>query len=130
MVERLKEKKKTRELVKDVLYKDNTSHITSIAHGINHEKIALEQLSAQNNIVIEPCGLFVDNKYPFLGASPDGLVGTDAIVEVKCPVPPGKVGINEAIKTNKIQIYKHNKKINPTVITKNSNCFSKFKASL
>ncbi|CAF4947798.1 unnamed protein product [Pieris macdunnoughi] len=147
----VKRKKRPENLVKDVLYKDNISDITSIAHGINNEKIALEQLSAQNNIFIEPCRLFVDNKTcsqhqpsvaikgsfihncqnqrqlnPIVGIkhSPDG------IVEVKCSVAPGKVGMDEAIKTNKIQIYKHNEKTNQTVINKNSNWFFQVQGQL
>ena len=36
--------------------------------------------------MVEPCGLFVDTSKPFLAASPDGVVGQDAVVEVKCPL--------------------------------------------
>lgn len=46
---------------------------------------------------VKKCGLFVFVKYPFLGATPDGLVGNEAIVEVKYPyggrdvdIKPGK----------------------------------------
>ena len=35
---------------------------------------------------VEPCGLFVDTNKPFLAASPDGVVGSEAVVEVKCPL--------------------------------------------
>ena len=35
---------------------------------------------------VEPCGLFVDRNKPFLAASPDGVVGSEAVVEVKCPL--------------------------------------------
>ncbi|KAF0701150.1 Exonuclease, partial [Aphis craccivora] len=31
------------------------------------------------------CGIFVDSENPYLGATPDGLIGSDGIVEVKCP---------------------------------------------
>ena len=34
---------------------------------------------------VDPCGLFVAREYPFLAATPDGLVGEDSVVEVKCP---------------------------------------------
>lgn len=30
-------------------------------------------------------GLFVDFDLPYLAASPDGLVGDDSIIEIKCP---------------------------------------------
>lgn len=31
------------------------------------------------------CGLFVDKKSKFLAASPDGWIGNNSIVEIKCP---------------------------------------------
>lgn len=36
------------------------------------------------NVVLKS-GLIIHNKYPYLAGSPDGLVGNDGIVEVKCP---------------------------------------------
>lgn len=62
-------------LVKTLLYRSNISYINSIAHGIENEQIALQQLSRQENVVISPCGLFIDVVHPFLGATPDGLSG-------------------------------------------------------
>ena len=35
---------------------------------------------------VESCGLFVDTVKSFLAASPDGVVGSEAVVEVKCPL--------------------------------------------
>ena len=35
---------------------------------------------------LEPCGLFIGATYQYLEASSDGLVGEDAIVEIKCPM--------------------------------------------
>ncbi|PFX13342.1 hypothetical protein AWC38_SpisGene22578 [Stylophora pistillata] len=32
---------------------------------------------------VQPCGLFVSKSHPFLGASPDGLVGDNGFIEVK-----------------------------------------------
>ena len=29
-------------------------------------------------------GLFIDPTYPYLAATPDGLIGTNAVEEVKC----------------------------------------------
>ena len=50
-------------------------------------------LPLSGNCVI-PCGLFVRPDYSYLAATPDGLVGDNAIVEVKCPY----TGINSMIK--------------------------------
>lgn len=45
-------------------------------------KVAFETLFA---VKVLPAGLFVDEKHNFLAASPDGLVGENEIVEIKCP---------------------------------------------
>lgn len=37
------------------------------------------------NEAVDMCGLFVDSKMPFLAATPDGVIGQDSVVEVKCP---------------------------------------------
>lgn len=75
----------TENLEKKIFYKKNLGHVTSIAHGIENEKQALLQLQRQENVDILPCGLFIDPIHPFIGATPDGLIGDDTIVEIKCP---------------------------------------------
>jgi hypothetical protein len=42
-------------------------------------------------------GLFVDTEKKFLGASPDGLVDLDSIVEIKCPFAARNTDIKTAI---------------------------------
>ncbi|CAI6360020.1 unnamed protein product [Macrosiphum euphorbiae] len=54
-------------------------------YGIEHEMIAIEQLENKINKKIVPSGLIVDLNQPFLAASPDGLIGSDSLVEIKCP---------------------------------------------
>ncbi|GBP90192.1 hypothetical protein EVAR_64174_1 [Eumeta japonica] len=73
-------------LVQNILYKSNLRNIAAIAHGVENEELALQQLAMQEKVTIEPCGLFVDNEYLFVGATPDGLINQDTIVEVKCPI--------------------------------------------
>jgi len=34
---------------------------------------------------IKLCGLFIDTENPCLGASPDGLIDEDGLVEIKMP---------------------------------------------
>ncbi|PZC74695.1 hypothetical protein B5X24_HaOG207320 [Helicoverpa armigera] len=98
-------------LVKNILYKCNLSKVTAIAHGVENEQLAIKQLSIQENVKIIPCGLFVDHEYPFISATPDGLIGQDTIVEIKCPLVAFKTGLENAIKENKIQICRYNKKM-------------------
>lgn len=49
-------------------------------------------------ISIRDCGLFIDEKYPFLGATPDGLIDDNGIVEIKCPHSCKLVSPLEALK--------------------------------
>lgn len=106
----VKRRERKAKLVENILYKSNLSHITAIAHGVESESVALKQLAIQENVVIEPWGLFVDHQYPFIGATPDGLIGQDNIVEIKCPLVAFKTSLEESIKANKIQIWRYNKK--------------------
>lgn len=57
----------------------------AMEYGKINESLALKQLSNQENICIEKCGLFIDKYNACLGASPDGLIDNDGIVEIKCP---------------------------------------------
>lgn len=53
--------------------------------GINTEPQAIEAYEALTLSVVEPVG-FVDHPtIDMAGASPDGLVGDDGLVEIKCP---------------------------------------------
>lgn len=117
-------------LVENILYKSNLSHIAAIAHGVDNEHLALQQLAIQENVTIRPCGLFVDPEYPFIGASPDGLIDQDSIVEIKCPIVAFKNGLEESIKKNKIQIWKYNKKKKLIELNKNSNWYHQIQGQL
>lgn len=62
--------------------------------GIQNESKAL-QMCEMTGMKISSCGFFVSPTYPFLGASPDGLIGSDTVVEVKCPFSRRFSAINE-----------------------------------
>ena len=47
-------------------------------------KLLLKNLNHHTEKVTK-CGLIVSDSVPYLAASPDGLVGMDAILEIKCP---------------------------------------------
>ena len=46
------------------------------------EPKAIEKYESQTGTVVSTSGLLVDPKYPFLGCSPDSLVGQDGIFEI------------------------------------------------
>ena len=54
-------------------------------HGILNEDRAREQFQlTSGSIVVELCGTVVDSDDMWLSASPDGLVGPNATLEIKC----------------------------------------------
>nr|XP_034194691.1 uncharacterized protein LOC117610945 [Osmia lignaria] len=60
-------------------------NLRSLEYGREKEANALRQVEDELGIHILPCGLFIDAVVPYLGATPDGIVDDDTIVEVKCP---------------------------------------------
>jgi len=71
-------------LLKSLIYTSNVDTI-AMEYGRNNEneaKICLENLLG---IKIKECGLFIDEFNYFIGATPDGLIDEDGLVEIKCP---------------------------------------------
>jgi len=52
-------------------------------YGTRNESNAIEEFEIENLVSVQECGFFSNNDW--LGGSPDGLIGDNAIVEVKCP---------------------------------------------
>jgi hypothetical protein len=55
--------------------------------GIQHEQAAKWDYTQRTGREIEEVGFVVPEDTDLFGCSPDGLVGTDGLVEVKCPAP-------------------------------------------
>lgn len=55
-----------------------------IVLGRHHEEGAIIEYEMDTGGNVESCGFFVSEKYDWLGASPDGLVGDDGLIEIKC----------------------------------------------
>ena len=62
----------------------NLDRVAAVQWGKEHEKTALQAFREAVVAEVEPTGFWLDRS-GFLGASPDGLVGSDAVVEIKCP---------------------------------------------
>ena len=61
--------------------------VPAVAHGQfmeDHARIFLEDLQGYT---VEETGLVVHREHDFIAASPDGLIGIDGCVEIKCPFP-------------------------------------------
>ncbi|CAK1603844.1 unnamed protein product [Parnassius mnemosyne] len=63
----------------------NLVQTRAMAHGMINEKVAIKKYMEIYGVVVEECGLFLSQERPYLGASPDGLLGSETIIEVKCP---------------------------------------------
>lgn len=56
--------------------------------GILHEQFAVDAYTLARDVQVESCGFIVRTEDDWtLGYSPDGLVGDDGLIEVKCPQP-------------------------------------------
>ena len=52
-------------------------------YGLESEPKAILKYEEQSNTVVCKSGLWVNPNYPFLGCSPDGIVGEDGLLEIK-----------------------------------------------
>ena len=56
-----------------------------IIHGQKHKSIAIKRFMRNEKKNVQTSGLAVCKEYPFLAASPDGIISDEELVEVKCP---------------------------------------------
>ena len=84
--------------VKNILYPPSVD-TAAMRYGREQEKVAITDLSEKLNKNVQPRGLFIDYENPCLGASPDGLVDENGLIEIKCPLSAENFTAEEAIKT-------------------------------
>lgn len=58
---------------------------SAMQHGIDTEPAARERFEEITGLIVQECGFALHDSIPFFGASPDGLVGHDSLIEIKCP---------------------------------------------
>lgn len=96
-----------KKIVEDILY-HNTLYTNTADqnHQRLHQTEALKIFSRHHkNETIEMCGIFIDKKYSFLGASPYRLIGHHGIVVIKCPRNALKKTMDEAIEKRMIPFW-------------------------
>lgn len=89
-------------VVSDLLHSNFNGNIYT-RYGNENERNAIRDFEKLAGRTVVSCGLFIHQDYPFLAASPDGLVGDDALVEVKCPYKGKDLTPEEAIMGKQIQ---------------------------
>lgn len=53
--------------------------------GVTHEDEALQDFEHATGAEVERASFCIHSNFQWLGASPDGFVGDDALIEIKCP---------------------------------------------
>ena len=75
------------QLVVERLTQTKAESYTSAAmmHGVEQEPFARAAYEATQGVMVEEVGFVSHPSIEWAGASPDGLVGDDGCVEIKCP---------------------------------------------
>lgn len=80
-------------VVKALLYPKPFSN-RAVNWGKAKEREAIREYENSKNVKGAKCGLFVDIDNGFLGSSPDGLVGTEGIIQVNVHTAPKALNLS------------------------------------
>ncbi|GFW54726.1 yqaJ domain-containing protein [Trichonephila clavipes] len=72
------------------VWKPSNNYSDEIWFG-KRRNIARKSYSSKHLTDVKECGSFVDPENPCLCASPDGLIGSDGLIEIKCPYTQPKI---------------------------------------
>ena len=95
----LKAKRVTQSLLKHLLGEYDLSGVKAVQWGVNNEQEALKAFTALTGKTVQETGIWL-NASGILGASPDGIVDHETILEAKCPYTERNLTIEEAIATS------------------------------
>ncbi|KAK3926637.1 Exonuclease [Frankliniella fusca] len=73
-----------KKLERDMVH-SKKSPTPAMKHGIDMEDTARRHFEQTYGRAVVQTGLVVHRDLPFLAASPDGLIGDDELLEIKCP---------------------------------------------
>ena len=91
-------KRPTPSLIERLLGERDISKVRAIAWGVNNEAEAVKPFTAATALPVKGTGIWL-HESGILGASPDGLIGNNHIVEIKCPYTARDMTIDEALQT-------------------------------
>ncbi|KYN27414.1 hypothetical protein ALC57_03197 [Trachymyrmex cornetzi] len=114
--------------VKSILFPPSID-TAAMKYGRDMEEMAKQKLSEILKKDIKPCGLFIDSNYPWLGASPDGLLEENGLVEIKCSLSAENLTAEGAIHTLPRLKSIFNKK-DPNVLNQNHRFFYQIQGQL
>lgn len=89
------------ELLIERMTGEPTEHFVSkeMQWGTEHEPEARTIYEFQTDSIVQEVGFVMHQVYDFAGASPDGLIGSDGALEIKCPNSATHI---ETLKTGKV----------------------------
>ena len=106
----LSAKRVTPSLIERLLGEYDLTRVKAIQWGITNEPEALKAFSQITGLQVVETGVWL-HECGLLGASPDGLVGDNSVLEAKCPYTQRNLTIEEAIATNNFYLEKKDGKI-------------------
>ena len=99
-------KRVTVSLIKRILGQRDLSRVQAINWGIINENEAKKVFQQKTHLCVEESGLWLQLS-GMLGAFPDGLIGKNALLEVKCPFTQRDSTIEEAVASGNFYIKKN-----------------------
>ena len=94
----LKSKRATPFLIKRLLGEYDLSRVKAVQWGVNNEE-AMKFFINTAGLLVQETGLWLDEG-GVIGASPDGLVGQNHVLEIKCPYTQRNDLIADAVKSD------------------------------
>ena len=98
----LNAKRATPSLVKRLLGEYDISWVKAVAWGVSNES---EAITSPTGLRVEETGIWLDAS-GVLGASLDGLIGKNHVLEVKCPFTARNLTLEEAMKNESFFLHK------------------------
>ena len=92
-------------LLKKLLGEYDLSGVKAIQWGVNNEAEAIKEFEKKTGLKVEETGIWLGDS-GILGASPDGLVEANAVLESKCPYTQRNMTIKEAINSSNFYLKK------------------------
>lgn len=92
-------KRVTPSLIKRLLGEYDISRVKAVAWGVTIEAETIKTFTAKTHLEVVETGVWLDES-GVLGASPDGLVGEDHVLEAKCSYTFRDASIEEALKSD------------------------------
>lgn len=92
-------KRVTPSLIKRLLGEYDLSRVKAVQWGVTNESEALKAFTMKTGLAVVETGVWL-HESGVLGASPDGLVGDESVLEAKCPYTQRDMTIEEAFESN------------------------------